>query len=81
MTLLFEAVPEPDIPVWQLHSDDIDKQPRDPHDYLARVNFDVCPRCCEDLEGPHCTCDWAAIAAVGQAGTPEIHIDMRGAAG
>jgi hypothetical protein len=78
MTLLFEAVPEPALPLWQRHSTDLDLPRTDHLDYLTYLRLDICPRCLEDAGSAHCTCDWSAIAAVEQAGTPEIHIDMKG---
>lgn len=78
MTLLFEAVPEP---AWQKHSTDLDEPRNDRLDYLTYLRLDICPRCCEDIDSPHCTCNWEAIAAVEQAGTPEISIDMRSSTG
>ena len=78
MSTLFDAPTSPREPYWQRHSTDLDKPRNERLDYLTYLRLDICPRCGDDRGSPHCTCDWSAIAAVEQAGTPEIHIDMKG---
>jgi GMP synthase-like glutamine amidotransferase len=63
VTLLFEAIPEPEAPVWQQHTNDLD-QPTPPFDYLTYVNTSICPYCCEDVGSVFCGHD--------------IHIDEKG---
>lgn len=79
MSTLFDAPAEPRRPYWMAHGQDLEAPRNERTDYLTCLRTDICPRCCEDLGGEYCHCDWAAVAAVGQAGTPEVHIDMRGA--
>lgn len=54
MTLLFEAAPEPALPLWQKHSTDLDLPRTDHLDYLTYLNLDICPYCCEDVGSVFC---------------------------
>lgn len=67
MTLLFEAAPEPALPAWRKHEQDLDN-PAVQLDYLTYLRLDICPWCCEDVGSVWCC----------QTRTPETSIDEKG---